>query len=94
MYKIVATSSGARSIKKLPIQVRRILVEESKILETNPLAGEKLSGSLNFLYSFHFKYKKVEYRFVYTIQEEEKLIEIHFADARENFYQKLRRLFR
>jgi len=74
--------------------VRETLIKESKTLETDPVAGEKLSGSLNFLYSFHFKYKKVDYRCAYTIQEEKKLIEIHFVDVRENFYQKLRRIFR
>jgi mRNA-degrading endonuclease RelE of RelBE toxin-antitoxin system len=94
MYTRVTTSTGKRSIKKLPIQVREALVKESKILETNPTAGEKLSGSLNFLYSFHFKYKGADYRCAYTIQEEKKLIEIHFADVRENFYQKLRRIFK
>lgn len=94
MYKVVATPSGRRSIKKLPVQVREILIMESVVLETNPMAGQKLSGSLGFLYSFHFKYKKVEYRFVYTVKEEEKIIEIHFADVRENFYEKLRRIFR
>ncbi len=94
MYTRVVTSTGKRSIKKLPIQVRETLIKESKTLETDPVAGEKLSGSLNFLYSFHFKYKKVDYRCAYTIQEEKKLIEIHFVDVRENFYQKLRRIFR
>jgi len=94
MYARVTTSTGKRSIKKLPIQVREVLIEKSKILETNPTVGEKLSGSLYFLYSFHFKHKGVDYRFAYTIEEEKKLIEIHFADVRENFYQKLRRIFK
>ncbi|MDO8728469.1 MAG: type II toxin-antitoxin system RelE/ParE family toxin [bacterium] len=94
MYTRVVTSTGKRSLKKLSIQVRQTLIKESRILETNPMAGEKLSGSLNFLYSFHFKYKNVDYRCAYTIQEDKKLIEIHFADVRENFYQKLRRIFR
>ncbi len=74
--------------------MRETLIKESKILEIDPVAGEKLSGSLNFLYSFHFKYKNVDYRCAYTVQEEKKLIEIHFADVRENFYQKLRRIFK
>ncbi|PJC40999.1 MAG: hypothetical protein CO042_00745 [Parcubacteria group bacterium CG_4_9_14_0_2_um_filter_41_8] len=64
MYRRVVTTSAKRSFKRLPRQVREDLLEQTKILETNPLAGEKLSGSL------------------------------HFADTRENFYQKLRRLFR
>lgn len=94
MYTRGVSSSGKRSIKKLSPHVRETLIKETKILETNPLAGKKLTGSLNFLYSFHFKYRSVNYRCAYTIEEEKKLIEIHFADVRENFYQKLRRIFK
>lgn len=93
MYQIVTTPSGKRSLKKLPVSVRQDLLQASKILQTQPLAGEKLSGPLNFLYSFHFKAKNVNYRLAYTIDLSQKLIIVHFADTRENFYEKLRRLF-
>jgi len=94
MYHLFVTPSAKRSLKKLPNQVRKDLVDAADILETNPLAGEKLSGSLHFLYSLHFKSNNVGYRVAYTIHHEKKIITIHFADVRENFYQKLRRLFR
>lgn len=94
MYQRVITPSAKRSLKKLPNQVRVDLVEATKILETNPLAGEKLSGSLHFLYSFHFKSNNVNYRVAYTVNHAQRQVEVHFADTRENFYEKLRRLFR
>lgn len=94
MYRLFITPSAKRSLKKFPNQVRKDLVDTASILETNPFAGEKLSGSLHFLYSLHFKSNNVGYRVAYTIHHEEKTIAIHFADARENFYQKLHRLFR
>ena len=94
MYQRVITPSAKRSLKKLPITLRKEIIKATKTLEENPLAGEKLSGSLNFLYSFHFKYQDVQYRVAYTIDLKKKLVVIHFAAKRENFYEKLSKLFR
>ena len=93
MYQRVITPSGKRSIKKLPRNVRTALIEATKILEKNPIAGERLSGVLHFLYSFHFKFQNVHYRVAYTINTGKRLVVIHFANTRENFYEKLRRIF-
>ena len=94
MYQRIVTASAKRSLKRLPRRVREDLIETTEILEDNPYAGEKLSGALHFLYSFHFKSQNVEYRVAYTIDHEKKLVTIHFGHTRENFYEKLRRLFR
>lgn len=94
MYQRVITPSAKRSLKKLPHEARERIINATEILEHNPYAGEKLSGVLYFLYSFHFKFRNVEYRVIYTIEEEKKQIIIHFAHTRENFYLKVRRLFR
>lgn len=94
MHQLSVTPSAKRSLKKLPSKVRKDLVDVADILKTNPYAGEKLSGSLHFLYSLHFKSSNVEYRVAYTIHHVEKNVVIHFADVRENFYKKLRRLFK
>jgi len=94
MYTRVVTASAKRSLKKLPKRTRGALLDATEILEINPHAGEKLSGPLHFLYSFHFKIDNVEYRAAYTIDTARKLIIIHFAHTRENFYEKLCRLFR
>ena len=94
MYKLVVTPSGKRSLKKLPRKVREDLLEAATILQANPVAGERLSGSLHFLYSFHFKSGNIEYRLAYTIDRGQALVIIHFGHTRENFYDKLRRLFR
>lgn len=94
MHKLVITPSAKRSLKKLPIKIREELIKAVKILETDIYAGEKLSGSLHFLYSLHFKYNNTEYRAVYSIDSKNKLVIIHFAGSRENFYEKIKRLFR
>ncbi len=94
MFQRVITPSAKRSLKKLPLKLREELINTTKILEKYPLTGEKLTGSLDFLYSFHFKYNSVHYRVAYTINRKQKIIIIHFAAKRENFYEKLRALFR
>ncbi len=94
MFQLVITASAKRSLKKLPLKVRQALLSATEILETNPYAGEKLSGVLNFLYSFHFKINNTHYRLAYTIDLDKRFIIVHFANTRENFYEKLRRLFR
>ena len=52
MYQRVTTLSAKRSLKKLPLKLREEIINATKVLEENQLEGEKLSGSLNFLYSF------------------------------------------
>ena len=94
MYQIVITPSAKRSLKKLPVKVRNDLLNASLALEVNPLIGEKLTGPLSFLYSFHFRSQGVDYRLAYTINIPEKKIIVHLAHTRENFYEKLRRLFK
>ncbi len=93
MYQRVITPRAKRSLKTLPLTVRVALVEATLPLERNPYAGSKLTGALHFLYSFHCKISNVEYRVCYTIDNVKKLIIIHFAHTRENFYEKVRRLF-
>jgi len=94
MYRRLISNSAKRSIKKLPFAVREALLKETKILEQDPLVGEKLSGSLSFLHSFHFSVNGIAYRTVYTIDDERQEITFHLAGIRENFYEKVKRLFR
>lgn len=94
MYRRLISNSAKRSIKKLPLLVRKELFEMTAILEQNPYVGEKLSGSLSFLRSFHFSVDGITYRAIYTVDEERKEITFHLAGVRENFYEKVKRLFR
>lgn len=94
MYRRLISNSAKHSIKKLPLSVRETLFKETKILERDPYTGEKLSGSLSFLRSFHFSVNGVTHRVVYTVNEERKEIIFHLAGVRDNFYEKVKRLFR
>ena len=93
MYRRVITPSATKSLKRLARNAQHELLRTTKTLTTNPYAGEKLHGSLSFLFSFHFKFQNVQYRVAYTIDETQKLVIIHLVGPRENFYHRLRRLF-
>ena len=94
MHQVVITPSAKKESKKLPKKVRIVAFETAQRLKVNPYSGERLSGSLNFLYSFHFKVEGKDYRLAYAIDDKNKLIIVHLIQIRENFYQKLKRLFR
>lgn len=94
MFQIFITPSAKKAAKKLPKTVREEIFKQSQKLKENPYLGEKLSGSLHFLYSFHLKFKGTEYRLAYTIDKSQKLIVVHLIGPRENFYEKLKRLLR
>lgn len=91
-YTRVITPSGKRSLKRLSSDAQQELLHATKILIHNPLAGEKLHGSLSFLFSFHWKFQNVHYRVAYSVDSERRLIIIHLVGPRENFYERLRRL--
>ena len=93
MYRRVITPSAKKSLKRLPHDAQQKLLQATEVLTANPYTGEKLHGSLSFLFSFHFKFQNVQYRVAYTIEETQKLVIIHLVGSRENFYDRLRRLF-
>ena len=94
MYQIVITPSSKKAAKKLPKQAREEIIKQSQKLKENPYLGEKLSGSLHFLYSFHIKFENVNYRLAYTIDKSRRQIIIHLIGSREGFYERLKRLLR
>lgn len=93
MYSVFITSHAKKSAKKLPKEVKEVVISESEALKKNPYLGSKLSGSLHFLYSLHVKVGGVDYRVAYTIDENKKIITVHLVQKREGFYERLKRLF-
>lgn len=93
MYRIYTTPSARKEAKKLPKRVREAAVQATRELEKDPYAGERLMGSLHMLYSLHFSHGGSQYRIAYTVDQERNLVIVHLIQARENFYEKLKRLF-
>lgn len=94
MFQLVITPSAKRSVKKLSKVLRKEIIKQTQALKQNPYLGEKLSGPLHFLYSFHIKFKGKEYRLAYTIDSFKKLIIIHLVGSREGFYERLKHLLK
>jgi mRNA-degrading endonuclease RelE of RelBE toxin-antitoxin system len=92
MFEIVITRAAKKLGKKLPKAVKEEVVKQSQQLKENPYLGERLSGSLHFLYSFHLTVEGVHYRFAYSIDTAKQHIMVHLIGSREGFYQKLKRL--
>ena len=92
-YRVYITPSARKEAKKLPKPVREAVVEASCSLERDPFAGERLTGSLHMLYSFHFTIGQSQYRLAYSLDHPHQLVIVHLIHTRENFYEKLKRLF-
>lgn len=78
-----------RDLKKLDPPVRKFIYNSFCEIATSPYNSEKLSGPFRDLRSFHCKYKAVEYRVIYSINEEGQLIIIALVGTRENIYKEL-----
>jgi hypothetical protein len=46
------------------------------------------------LYSFHFTARESQYRIAYSLYHPLQLVIVHLIHSRENFYEKLKRIFR
>ncbi len=92
-YRVYITPSARKEVKRFSAEVKHAVLEASKVLERQPLAGERLTGSLHMLYSFHFSARESQYRIAYTLDHPHQLVIVHLIQSRENFYDKLKRLF-
>ncbi len=89
MYTIHFGPAACRLFKKLPQDVQEKLVEEMRILETQPAAGMPLKGKYHLFRSLHLNYKGSAYRIIYQVFAEAEMIVIRLAATRENLYRKL-----
>ena len=85
-YIIVTTPRARKILKKLPLSIRKHLIESLQVLETKPLTGQNLKGYDSTIRSFHTRYKGTDYRVIYELSPKERKITIRYAGTRENFY--------
>ena len=74
--------------------MRKETKKEIVILSSHPFTGERLTGPLAFLYSYHFTIFGKAFRAAYTINIAEKKLTLHYIGPRGEFYERLKRLFR
>ena len=92
MYRIIPSSAAQRDLKKLPLQVRRVVFDKHlpKIAADPWTAGERLHGDLRGFWSYHLGHRP-EYRILYTVEDKDKVVLIIFVGTRENAYEEARR---
>lgn len=84
-HRVDLTSRAKRDLRRLKTtkaQATKALLK----LETKPLAGEALKGSLLGARSLHWRAAKTDYRAAYVVQEEEQVCLVFLISTRENFY--------
>ena len=90
-YTIKAVNPVKQDIKKLnPKAAELIQKHYLAVIKEDPYQAENLSGKFSSLKSYHFKYIGVDYRIIYQIFEDEKIIRLLMIGTRENFYKKLK----
>lgn len=95
IYKDQYHPSVKKDLKKLDPSARKD-IQSNWIQEilTDPFRGEELSGILKGIRSFHFNIRGTNYRVAYTIDENEKIVNVLMIGKREKFYQILKRRLR
>ncbi len=92
-YRVYITPSARKEVKRFSNRVKDAILEASEVLEREPFAGERLTGSLHMLYSYHFAVGESQYRIAYSLDHPHHLVIVHLVHSRENFYEKLKRIF-
>lgn len=90
-YEIRLSKSAVKDLKKLELSLRNFMYNKFYELAENPYKNEKLSGAFKELRSQHCKYRGVEYRVIYFVDEEDRLVVIALVGTRENIYKELAR---
>ena len=89
MYTLTIASAAERLFRKLPREVKARLIEEAKVLKTEPMKGEPLKGKYRTFRSLHLAFKGTQYRIIYQVFTEAQMVTIRLAAPRENIYKKL-----
>ena len=84
MYEVEITPEGLRHLDQLPAKVRAAVIEAilGSIAENPQRAGKPLRGELEGLYSA----RRGEFRVIYEIDENAKVVLIHRAQHRSRAY--------
>lgn len=93
MYQVFVTKQVAKESKKRGAKFKDevVTILNQLVSDPKPANTEILSGTLSFIYSYHFNFSGVAYRLAYQIDEEKKTVTALLVGPRENFYEKLRR---
>jgi mRNA-degrading endonuclease RelE of RelBE toxin-antitoxin system len=91
MYQVMLANKAAASIKKLDKPLKLQLKQALERLAGDPITlGEQLRQPLGMLRSHHVRYKGLEWRIGYQVNEETHTIFVVLIGPHENFYRSLK----
>jgi addiction module RelE/StbE family toxin len=91
-YHLIIPKVVQKDIQRLPVQVQELLLfRHLPVLQTNPHQGEFLKGKFRDLRKYAFRHLGTEYRIVYRVREDERMVILVMIGSREGFYERLRR---
>ena len=82
LYRLLYSETSRNLIRKLHPELKAIIRACLKRLVDNPYAGKPLEREL----SGYFSLRSKRYRIIYKIDEEEKIVEIHYVVHRKDIY--------
>ena len=92
MYSFIVINSCKKDFKKLSRDAQKFIRHSCfPIILKNPFAGKKLKGKeFQSTLKFSVKFKSVDYRIVYKLENKKLIIIFMMIATRENFYKKLK----
>lgn len=92
VYTVKFASVVKSDVRKLDKQLQRIIKEEHLTsIEKDPFKAVPLLYEFKGLWSYHFNYKGTQYRIIYEIYPEDKIVLVIMIGGRERLYEALRR---
>ena len=92
MYRIEIANAVKSDVRKLDKRLQGLIGEEHFTnIEKDPFKAVPLLYEFKGLWSYHFSYEGTQYRIVYEIYPEERIVLAIMVGSREGFYQTLRR---
>lgn len=90
-YEIQLSKGAVRDLKKMEPALRDFMYNKIYEIREDPYQNQQLSGPFKELRSQHSKFRGIEYRVIYYVNDEGKLIIIAFVGTTENIYKEMAR---
>ncbi|MEK6775639.1 MAG: type II toxin-antitoxin system RelE/ParE family toxin [bacterium] len=87
-YRLTYSQACRSLIKKLNPKIKPALKNEIERLSTTLLLGKPLIEELDGIYSLPYR----RYLIIYRVNNQEKVVEIHFVGHRKDIYEDFRKL--
>lgn len=93
MAKLLILPPAARYLKKIKDKQLKLAYQKAiDLILIDHTCGTAKTGDLSGIYGYDIYYNKTNYELAYTIEyQEDKIIVVIMAGARENFYDQLKR---